>query len=363
MNSEAAARADFSDIRYAQCWEDADVLLEGLEPGPGKNCLSIASAGDNTLALLARGPARVLAVDLSAAQIACVELRVAAYRTLQHSELLALMGSMVYPARKKLYEACRPRLSASAVRFWDQRGALIEQGIGSCGKFERYFRIFRRCIVPLIHTKTIVGLLMQEKSREQRIEFYEREWDNLRWKTMFRFFFSRQVMGGLGRDPEFFRYVKGSVADRILERIRYGFTELAPAESPYVQWIMTGQHNGVLPFALREENFEAIRRNLDVLELRCCALEDGLMDEGEFDCFNLSDVFEYMSPDAYESLLRRIIVSSRPGARLLYWNMLAPRSRPESLASRLESLTELSESLFARDKACFYSALVVERVR
>ena len=28
MRSEAAERADFSEIRYAQVWEDADVLLE-----------------------------------------------------------------------------------------------------------------------------------------------------------------------------------------------------------------------------------------------------------------------------------------------------------------------------------------------
>src|SRR5437763_16682991 len=58
MRSEAAERADFSGIRYAQCWEDADILLAALEPGPGKRCLSIASAGDNTLALLSRNPER-----------------------------------------------------------------------------------------------------------------------------------------------------------------------------------------------------------------------------------------------------------------------------------------------------------------
>ena len=68
--SEAAAHADFSLIRYAQCWEDADVLLAALDPSPGAVCLSIASAGDNTLALLARSPARVVAVDLNTAQLA-----------------------------------------------------------------------------------------------------------------------------------------------------------------------------------------------------------------------------------------------------------------------------------------------------
>src|SRR5438128_5242263 len=100
VTSEAAGRADFSGIRYAQCWEDADILLEALDIRPGDVCLSIASAGDNTLALLARSPARVIAVDLSAAQLACLELRVAAYRELNHAELLELIGSSVSRRRQ-----------------------------------------------------------------------------------------------------------------------------------------------------------------------------------------------------------------------------------------------------------------------
>ena len=127
-----------------------------------------------------------------------------------------------------------------------------------------------------------------------------------------------------------------------------------------MRWILTGRHDGVLPVALREENFEAIRRNLDRLQWRCCSLEESLSQGKKFDCFNLSDIFEYMSPDSYEQLLRLILCRARPGARLVYWNMLAPRRRPESLAAALRPLSELSSRLFARDKAFFYSALVVE---
>jgi len=170
-------------------------------------------------------------------------------------------------------------------------------------------------------------------------------------------------MGALGRDPEFFRYVEGSVADRILARARYAMTELAPAENPYLQWIMLGTHGAALPFALREENFEAIRRNLDALEWRCCALEEALDGPEKFDCFNLSDIFEYMAPQAYEQLLRLIVAASRPAARLAYWNMLAPRSRPQSMVALLDPLADLSAALFRRDKAFFYSAFVVEQVR
>jgi len=93
VRSEAAARADFTGIRYAQVWEDADVLLAGLDVQPGDVCVSIASAGDNALALLTNGPSRVIALDLSQAQLFCLELRVAAYKTLTHGELLELIGS------------------------------------------------------------------------------------------------------------------------------------------------------------------------------------------------------------------------------------------------------------------------------
>jgi S-adenosylmethionine-diacylglycerol 3-amino-3-carboxypropyl transferase len=363
MASEAAKRADFSAIRYAQCWEDADILVEALDPGPGKRCLSIASAGDNTLALLACNPEYVLAIDLSSAQLACLELRVAAYRALQHDELLALIGSTASQNRMKLYRGCRKHLSPQAAKFWDERSRFVEQGIGGCGKFEQYFRLFRTTILPLIHTRQCAKALLEARSRTERIAFYEREWKNWRWQALFRIFFSRQVMGALGRDPEFFRYVEGSVSDRILARAHYALTELEPAKNPYIWWILTGRHGDSLPFALREENFESIRRNLDRLELRQAALEDVAEQDEPFDCFNLSDIFEYMSEQNYEEQLRQIVAMARSGARLAYWNMLAPRRRPEALANDLDELADLSVRLFARDKAFFYSDFVVERVR
>jgi len=54
-------RAAFELIRYANCREDACVLLEALAINKGDRCLSIASAGDNSLALLenARPAARL----------------------------------------------------------------------------------------------------------------------------------------------------------------------------------------------------------------------------------------------------------------------------------------------------------------
>ena len=361
MPRETGKRAGLC-IRYAQCWEDADILVEALQPGPGKRCLSIASGGDNTLALLAHSPEYVLAVDLNPAQLACLELRAAAFRVLQHGEMLQLVGSRPCADRVRLYRQCRTRLSRETQTFWDQRVKLIEKGIGAAGKFESYFRIFRTSVLPFIHSRRRIDELLQSKSRPQRIEFYERSWDSQRWRAMFRIFFSRAVMGALGRDRECFRYVEGSVAERILSRTRYALTELDPAANPYIQWILSGSHNGVLPLALREENFEPIRRNLERLEWRNAALDDVTDSDGKFDCFNLSDVFEYMSEQNYARELKSIVAVAKSGARLAYWNMLAPRRRPPELAGCLDEL-DLGARLFAQDKAFFYSAFVVEQVR
>jgi len=357
--------ADFTIIRYAQVWEDADVLVRALEPGPADDCLSIASAGDNALALLAGGPRRVLAFDLNPAQIACLELRVAAYRELEHPELLQLIGSRPSAGRSVLYQRCRSLLTPEARRFWDAHPDEIAKGIGSAGKFERYFATFRRLILPLVHGRSKVTALLQSRGAKERADFYARHWDSWRWRFMFRVFFSRRVMGVLGRDPSFFAYVEGSVGDRILARTRYALETLDPAANPYLHWILLGTHGDALPFALREENFERIRSHLDRLEWRLGSLTDVLAAEGTdaFSRCNLSDIFEYVSPEVSREWLLALVGSCRSGARLAYWNMLAPRRRPEDLAERLLPLTQRAAAEFAQDRAFFYSAFVLEEVR
>jgi len=364
MLSSIAACARFEAIRYGQCWEDADVLLKALAVQPGHVCLSIASAGDNTLALLACQPARLIALDLSPAQLACLELRVAAYRELEHPELLELMGSRESKRREGLYQRCRPLLSQAALAFWDAHRQAIRQGIGRAGKFERYFSWFRRYLLPCVHSEIQVERLLRNKPLEERQAFYQQHWDNWRWRCLFHLFFSRWVMGHLGRDPEFFKYVEGRVAARILERTRYGLAELNPAENPYVHWILTGTHREVLPFALRPENFQRIRAHLASLEWRRQSVEDFLAENPgqRIDRFNLSDIFEYVSESDYHRLLENLLAASKPQARLVYWNMLARRRRPEYLAPKLRPLEDLAQELFRQDKAFFYSALVIEEV-
>lgn len=356
--------SEFQPVRYALCWEDADILLDALDVRPGDTCVSIASAGDNTLALLTRAPGRVIALDTNLSQLACLELRVAAYRALTHGELLELIGAVPSTRRRNLYDRCRPLLGQHARRFWDAHPEEIIAGIGTAGRFERYLALFRERVLPLVHGHGTVMRLLRGGAFAERAAFYRMQWDTWRWRLLFRLFFSRTVMSRLGRDPAFFAQAEGSVAEHLLARTRYALTELDPAANPYVQWILTGRYATALPAALRPEHFETIRANLDRLEWRLCSLEDYLAaaPAHSVDRFNLSDVFEYMAPDHAARVYAELARVGRPGGRLTYWNMLVPRARPAELMNQLRPLPELAARLYKADKAFFYRAFVVEEV-
>lgn len=363
--SEVAAEADFSRIRYAQCWEDSDVLLAALAVKRGAHCLSIASGGDNSLALLARAPARVVALDLSPAQLALTALKAAAFRGLGYRDMLELVGIADGTRRAELYRRVRAFLPPDARLYWDRNLECIAQGVCACGKFERYLGLFRRFVLPLTHSRGEIDALLAPRSAVARRRFYHERWNNRRWRGLLRLFASRPVMGLLGRDPRFFRYVEGDVAGRILARAEHALVALEPAANPYLHWILRGRFGVQLPFVWREENFEPIRRHVERLELRLASVEAFLeaAPAASFDAFNLSDIFEYLSPSASEAVFDQVARCARPGARAAYWNMMVPRERPARLAERLYRLEDESRRLQAQAQTFFYGAFCVDEVR
>ncbi len=367
MKSEIQNHAEFSNVRYAQCWEDADILCEALKTHEGRRCISIGSAGDNSFALLATGASHVTVVEMNPAQIACIELRRAAYMYLNYDEFKKLLGIETHQDRWALFEKCQHELSAGSKRYWQHQRNVLEAGVIHGGKFENYFRLFREKALRFAHPRQRVADLLVNKSKEKRGKFYEQSWNNYRWRMIFKIFFSRFVMGRLGRDPAFFQYVEGSVADRILARTKHALVELNPSENSYLQFILNGQYTDVLPLALRPAFFEKIKASLflnDSFRIIQAPLEDALtrIKNERFHAFNLSDIFEYMNEANTETLLRRIHDVSVSGARLAYWNMLAPRSRPETMHHLLKSIDDEAQKLFSKDKAFFYSRFVIEEV-
>ena len=364
MTAEIARKARFDDIRYAQLWEDADVLVDAVASPPGATLVSVCSAGDNALALLLRDPGRVIAIDLSHAQLACLDARIAAMRCLDHGAFLELMGASRSARRDDLFDTLLTALDDDGLRaFWAaRRRPVLRHGLGGIGKFERYFRLFRTWLLPLAHGRTRVDAVFRPKPRAERERFLDEEWTNRRWRLLLSLFFSRTAMGRLGRDPAFFDHVEGSVAQHVARRLRHAAVDLDPSENPYLHWILKGHHGQALPLAWRAEHYDTIAGRLDRLERRHGPVEALAAAGQRADGFNLSDIFEYMDLPAFRRVYADILRCANPGARLVYWNMMAPRRVPPDLEDRIRTCTDAEQRGKAADKAFFYTDFVVEEV-
>lgn len=364
MTSQIAGKAAFDRIRYAQLWEDADVLVGALAEKRDGTFVSICSAGDNALALLTLDPKRVIAVDLSAAQIACLKARVAAIRVLDHAAFLELLGARPSSRRLELLDRICTGMDSASQAFWtEQREAIAAYGLGGIGKFEHYFRIMQTRLLPLVHSRATIDDVFVSRPPAERRAFHDQRWNNWRWRLLLKAFFSRFAMGRLGRDPAFFDHVEGSVSDHVARRIVHAAVTLDPADNPYLHWILKGTMGRALPLAWRPENYERIRARLDRLDIRVGSFE-GLIASGEHaDGFNLSDIFEYMDAATFATVYQHVLSAANPGARLVYWNMMAPRRVPAALRNRVTTRADLEAAGKAMDKAFFYSDFVVEEVR
>jgi S-adenosylmethionine-diacylglycerol 3-amino-3-carboxypropyl transferase len=366
MSGTEATRAALGErISYAQVWEDPEVLLSALQIVPGDRVLSICSAGDNAFALAAAG-AHVVAIDLSAPQLALAELKLQAAVHLDLAQFRSFLGLEGLGQRVHLYHGLREHLSPMTREWWDGHEAEIRTGLLNCGRFEHYLRTFRTKALPLVHRRKTVEALLSPKSLDAQQHFFEKHWNTRRWRALFRLFFSQFVMARSGRSPAQFAQVDGPVSAEFMRRAEHVLTKIPIATNPFVQWIMRGEYPDMEqahPY-LSEAGHGLLRAAAGRIEFVHADLVSHLSSQqaGTYQAYNLSNVPEYLSEEEHEALLEAVIAAASPGARLAYWNLLVPRHRPASLAGRLQRHPERAAALLRADRAFVYGGFQLETV-
>ncbi len=353
-----------SRLNYSQCWEDDAVLTRALDAGEGKRVLSIASAGDNSIALAMTG-AQVVAIDLSFPQIATCELKLAG-RALSHRQYLQLLGAERGMDPVALYRRVRTLLSPEAAAYWDDNAQTLRYGVLRAGRFERYLATFRDRILPFIHRPSTTRQWTRHLDPPEQRRFYRERWDNWRWRGLFRLFFSQRVMAWRGRSPEQFAHVDGPVGSVILGRVERVLTDVPMRDNGYMQWILTGDWHtpSAWPAYLTRAGHRRLGEVSERIELVHASMIDYARrdDAGGFDGFNLSDIFEYLSVDQSRELYEALLEVANPGARFAYWNLFVDRRRPDALADRVRCLDALASELHATDRFVYGSLRIEEKV-
>ena len=353
-------------LNYAQCWEDIAMLRSALAVKPGERVLSICSAGDNSFAFCLDKAAEVVCIDLSLPQLALAELKWLALQELRQSGLLTLLGLNPAGLRVFLYHQLRDGLGPMARQWWDGNESLIREGVLDSGRFEQYLSLFRNRILPLIHRRKTVDALLDLEDLDAQRHFYNKRWNNVRWQSLFRIFFSKQIMAARGRSPEQFAHVNGPVSAAILDRTKHALTEIPIKSNPYLNWILTGHYPnldqshpyltkaGIAACKSGDTKVTFVYQNLATY------LESAK--PNSFSAFNYSNIFEYLSPEAHLHILKLTHRAAKPGARVAYWNLFVPRSCPLELQDLYVCHRQKASSLLTQDRAFFYGDFQLEEV-
>ena len=352
-------------ISYSQCWEDPETIRAALQVTNDDDVLIVTSGGCNTLAVAADGPRSVTAIDVNPAQNHLLELKKAAILTLPQRDLLEFLGVARAHERGAQYAMLREQLSAQCRAYWDSRSEEIGQGVIHIGRFERYLSVFRRFVLPAIHSRRRLEEALQAKSLDEQRDFYESVWDTLPWRVLFRVAFCRQLLSRFGRYPGAFRHVElRDVASHYLGRVRHALTEIPAASNYFLEYMATGGYRNNLPFYLTANASEFLRTH--PCQIR--SVTDDLLSflrsipDGTFSKFHFSDVFEYFDDAQYVETLRQVVRVSRPGGRLCYYNNLVERTIPGSVQSDIQNNGHLARRLHHEDRSFVYRSLVVAEV-
>jgi S-adenosylmethionine-diacylglycerol 3-amino-3-carboxypropyl transferase len=312
---------------FAQVREDPRAEIAALRPSAGETLVVVSSGGCTALSLLAAGAGHVVAVDLNRTQNHLVELKAAACR-LGARDAIAFLGARPSTTRAATYAALRDSLSPPARRYWDARPRQIGAGVLGAGVSEQFIGAVVAALILAVHPRSRVERLLGCRTLAEQRTLFVREWDTWRWRALFTLLCNRLVLRNT-YPSQFFAHVENpSFALHFRRCAEHALTELPAASNYFLHQMLTGSYptdepDGVPPY-LSAEGAEAVAVNGDRLDLIDGGMTEYLRSRpaASVHGFALSNICEWMTPAEIDALLREVVRTAAPGARLVYRNFV-----------------------------------------
>ena len=311
----------FSDINYSAANEDGASELAALRLDARSRVLCITASGARPLELLLGDPESVVAVDFNATQNPLLELKMAAYCTLDYAAFAAFIGLRPGDAagRRDTYVRLASQLSPPARIYWDAQASKLAHGILYCGRWESFMRLFARLTFS---RRDLLRRLFACQTLPEQAELWRREWDNGVWRGFLGAISQRWLWRYVLREPGVVNVPADfDVAGYLHARFAHVAQTRLFRDTPYLSLMLRGSYDpaGGLPLHLAPEHYETIRARLGritVLTQDLALLLEEPESRGAYDAFSVSDFSSYASPAFHERIWRGMEQSARPGARV-----------------------------------------------
>ena len=357
-------------LYFAQVREDPRAEIAALEPGPDDSLVVVGSGGCTALALVAAGAGQVTAVDVNRTQNHLTELKLAAVSALSRDETLAFLGATDAPARDRLemYVRVRPHMTAAARSYWDARLALVDAGVLGAGVTERFIRMLVGAMCVLVHSRSRVERMLACESIEAQRALFQREWDTRRWRLFFALLLNRRVFRRT-YDAAFFAHLEQpSFAEHFRRCAEHALTELPVRDNYFLHHMITGRYPAgaadSMPPYLTTDGHAAVAERRDRLTLVDGSMTDYLriLPDGSVTGFSLSNICEWLAPNAIDELFAEIVRVATPGAILCFRNFVGWTEVPPQFRNVVREDRARGDELTKRDRSVVARRIAVCRV-
>lgn len=364
----------FSNLVYAQIWEDPAVDLEALALDSQSRVIAIASGGCNVLSYLTANPATVAAVDINSAHVALNRLKLAAAQHLpDYHAFYRFFGAADSAANVAAFRHyILPHLDPLTASYW-----LARYGLRRRRRIRRFSSNFYRAglLGTFIGASHFVArlngvnprVLLKAQTLDEQRRIFDDKLAPIFDKRAIRWLVNRPAsLYGLGIPPAQFKALGGSseggmaeVLRKRLERLACGF----PLSENYFAWQAFGRRyapGGALPPYLDPANFALIRKNSSRVSVHHASLTGHLaaVPANSFDRYVLLDAQDWMGDAELTRLWGEITRTARPGARVIFRTAaeptILPGRVPEDILSRWRYAVEQSKALTLKDRSAIY---------
>ncbi|HXB92338.1 MAG TPA: DUF3419 family protein, partial [Puia sp.] len=334
MNNNQKGQVQLSRLIFTHNWEDPTVDEEALQIKPGDTLFTITSGGCNALGFLRFDPSFIYCLDINPAQTALLELKKAAFACLAYDEMLEFLGLRPNSNRLRMYDEIKKKMSAEARYFWDHHSTIIKRGINMGGRYERFSKM-AGMLVRFLQGEKKTRDFFQLETLEEQAEFYNKNWDNRRWRWIFNRMFNKKRLAGKGLDADYFHFDDGSASfsESFYRRAGHAMTNIPAASNYFLCLYLLGHYRDEdhLPDYLQQKNFEIIRKNIGRLRPVTGDGKYWLQQQPAnlFDAMSLSNICELMDDKDTHTLFSEVERTAKKSARLIFRNLMVPREVPE----------------------------------
>jgi len=316
----------FEGLNYSLANEDSQIESDLLPLG-ARSVLTVAGSGARVLPLLAKGPNALRVIDLSPAQLALTELRIALARSTQRDEFLEFLGYRETTAARRLEIFHSLSLSGQSQALCQKEAASwAPHGWIYLGKWERHFLKLNRILRSLLGRR--IDRIFAAPDLAAQVQAYERYWRRGVFRRFLKVFASDFVFNKLLYKGHF----AGSRADRTETRPTWQFLEeefdrifrtRLVRQSFFFQLMFLGKvvYEDGLPTEADVKVLSAVKSATTQVSFASENLMESIA-RAPYDFYSLSDTLSYLPSDDALAVLSRVHPEAPDAARLIFRSFL-----------------------------------------